>query len=338
MKSACKRETASEDSDALRHEEPLMNTLPRPLRGIVPPLLTPLSGPDQLDAAGLERLVDHVLAGGVHGIFLLGTSGEGPGLAYEVRHELVDRVCKQAAGRVPVLVGITDTIQAESIRLAEHAQDAGAAAVVLAAPYYFPMGQQDLLQSVVEVAEQSPLPVFLYNMPSHTKVSFELETVRAALDLPNVVGVKDSGNNMQYFHQVRVLAAARRPDWSLLIGPEELIADAVLLGGHGGVSGGANLVPRLYVDLYEAAARGDAARARQLQERVWNISREIYGYGIQHGYWLKGLKCAASILGLCDDYLNPPLRRFEGENREVIRRRLGELGLIEARQPVAARS
>jgi dihydrodipicolinate synthase/N-acetylneuraminate lyase len=312
-----------------------MSRLPRPIRGIIPPLLTPLSGPDQLDVAGLERLVEHILAGGVHGLFLLGTSGEGPGLAYETRHELVDRVCKQTAGRIPVLVGITDTIQAESIRLAEHAQDAGAAAVVLATPYYFPMGQADLLKYVADLAEQSPLPIFLYNMPSHTKLSFEMETLRAALDLPNVIGLKDSGNSMQYFHQARVLAAARRPDWSVLIGPEELIADAVLLGGHGGVAGGANLAPRLYVDLYEAAARGDAPRARQLQERVWAISREIYGLGIQHGYWLKGLKCAAGLLGLCDDHLNPPLRRLEGEARELIRRRLNELKLLESTVAIA---
>ncbi len=305
--------------------------LPKPLRGIVPPLLTPLSGPDQLDVPGLERLVEHVLAGGVHGLFILGTTGEGPGLAYDVRHEVVERVCRQTAGRVPVLVGITDTIFAEAMRLAEHAEDAGAQAVVLSSPYYFPLGQADLRRYIETVARQSPLPVFLYNMPSHTKTVFELDTLRAALQLPGVVGIKDSGGNMQYFHQARLLAA-ERPDWSVLIGPEELLAEAVLMGGHGGVSGGANLAPRLYVDLYEAASRGDAPRARGLQEKVWEISRNLYAFGSQHGSWVKGLKCAVACLGICDDYLCEPFRRFEGPEREVVKERLVQMGLFESPQ------
>lgn len=307
-------------------------SLPRPLRGIIPPLLTPLSGPDRLDVPGLERLIEHVLAGGVHGLFILGTTGEGPALAYDVRHELVERVCRQTAGRVPVLVGITDTIFSESLRLAEHAEDAGAQAVVLASPYYFPLGQADLRSYIAAVAEQSPLPVFLYNMPSHTKTVFELDTLRAALELPNVVGVKDSGGNMQYFHQARLLAAAR-PDWSVLIGPEELLADALLLGGHGGVSGGANLAPRVYVDLYEAAVRGDVPRCLACQEKVWAISQKLYAFGAQHGSWLKGLKCALACLGICDDYLCEPFRRFEGPERETVKQRLVEMGLLATAAP-----
>src|SRR5262249_36742913 len=157
----------------------------------------------------------------------------------------------------------------------------------------------------------SPLPVFLYNMPSHTKTVFELDTLRAALELPNVIGLKDSGGNMQYFHQAR-LQAASRPDWSVLVGPEELLADALLLGGHGGVSGGANLAPRLYVELYDAAVRGDVPQCRALQEKVWEISRSLYSLGTQHGSWLKGLKCAVACLGICDDYLCAPFHRFEG--------------------------
>src|SRR5947209_12413291 len=82
---------------------------PRPLSGIVPPMITPLQGPDQLDEAGLERLIEHMLVGGVHGLFVLGSSGEAPHLSYRLRRELIERTCRQVAGRVPVLVGITDT-------------------------------------------------------------------------------------------------------------------------------------------------------------------------------------------------------------------------------------
>src|SRR4051794_21575007 len=108
---------------------------PGPLRGIIPPLVTPLLGDDRLDLPGLGRLIEHVLGGGVHGLFLLGTTGEAPGLSHRLRCELVERACGQVGGRVSVLVGITDTSFVESVEMAEHAADAGAHGVVLAPPY-----------------------------------------------------------------------------------------------------------------------------------------------------------------------------------------------------------
>jgi len=301
--------------------------LPAPLTGVIPPLLTPLLDRDRLDLAGLEKLIERTLAGGVHGLFLLGTTGEGPALSYGLRHEFVERACQLVAGRVPVLVGITDSSFVESVRLAEHAQDAGAQAVVLAAPYYFPIDQHELRQYVRNIAAELPLPIFLYNMPSHTKVAFDLDTVRAALELPNVVGMKDSGGNMIYFHQLRQVLA-QRPEASLLIGPEELLGEAVLLGAHGGVSGGANLAPRLYVDVYEAARRQDVARVRVLQEKVWAISRTIYAFGVH-----RGLKCALSCLGVCSDFPAEPYHRLGERDRKAIQEHLAALGLL-TEQPV----
>src|SRR6188472_4289312 len=99
-------------------------------RGIIPPIITPLIDRDTLDVAGLERLVEHMLAGGVHGIFALGTTGEAPSLSYRLRREMVERTCKLVGGRVPVLVGITDTSFVESVQLAQHAAAQGAKAVV----------------------------------------------------------------------------------------------------------------------------------------------------------------------------------------------------------------
>src|SRR5258706_5408448 len=101
-----------------------------PFWGIVPPLIMPVLGRDQLDGAGFERLIEHVLGGGVHGVFILGTSGEAPSLSYRLRHEVIDRACKVVRGRVPVLVGITDTSVVEAVNLAKHAADAGAQALV----------------------------------------------------------------------------------------------------------------------------------------------------------------------------------------------------------------
>lgn len=302
-------------------------TLPRPLRGIVPPMLTPLSDRDTLDLPGLERLVEHILAGGPSGLFILGTSGEAPSLSYRMRHELIDRVAEQVAGRVPLLVGITDTAFVESVEVADYAADAGAQAVVLAPPPYFPTGQEDLAQYVEAIAAELPLPVFLYNMPSHTKLTFEPETVARLMELPNVVGLKDSSANMIYFHRLRELAADR-PDFSLLVGPEELLAEALLLGAHGGVSGGANLAPRLYVDLYHAAVDRDLDRVAELHAQVMRISGALYTVDRDGSGVIKGLKSALSAMGICSDQVAEPLARLAPAERELIRERLGHLEFL----------
>src|SRR4051812_39671698 len=114
------------------------------LTGIIPPLVTPLLDRDTLDVAGLERLIERVLSGGVSGLFLLGTTGEGASLSYRLRRELIERTSRQVKARVPILVNITDTAFVESVSLARHAADQGAHALVVAPPYYLPPGQPEL--------------------------------------------------------------------------------------------------------------------------------------------------------------------------------------------------
>ena len=132
--------------------------MPRPLRGIIVPMVTPLLDRNTLDVSGLERLIEHILAGGVNGLFVLGTTGEAPSLGYSLRFELIERVCAQVRNRVPILVGITDTSFVESVKMAHKAREAGANAVVLAPPYYFPAGQSELLEYLEHLAPELPLP------------------------------------------------------------------------------------------------------------------------------------------------------------------------------------
>jgi len=303
------------------------NLLPSPLRGIIPPMITPLLDRDTLDVAGLKRLIEHVLSGGVHGLFILGTTGEAPSLSYSLRYELIERACSLVKGRVPVLVGITDTSFAESVNTAVKAKDAGAQAVVLAPPYYFPAGQAELLEYIEHLAPELPLPLFLYNMPSLTKAVFEPQTVRAAAEISAIVGLKDSSGNMGYFHQLQFLLQGH-PDFSLLMGHEELMAEAVLLGASGGVCGGANILPKLYVDLYDAARSQDMETMESLHNRVMQISTSIYGVGRYQSSYLKGLKCALSCMGICSDFLAEPFHRFRSAEHDVIRRHLEELGIV----------
>lgn len=298
-----------------------MPTLPAPLRGIIPPMVTPLLTPDRLDPDGTARLVEHILAGGVHGLFILGTTGEGPGISHAMQRELVTAVCRQVTGRVPVLVGITDCAFGESVMLAEHACAEGAAGLVVAPPHYFSTTQDELLGYFARLAAAVPLPVLLYNMPTHTKVFIEARTVAAAADIPNIAGLKDSSGNMVYFHTVRSLLT-NRPDFSLLVGPEELLAESVLLGGHGGVNGGANLFPRLYVSLYEAARTGDLPTVRRLHDTVMKISREVYTVGGRGSSMLGGLKTALHLKNLCGSAMAEPFSAFGETERSLIAERL----------------
>ncbi len=299
----------------------------REWRGIFPPMVTPLLGRDQLDVEGLERLVEHILAGGVHGLFVLGSTGEAPGLSHRLQKELVERTSELAAGRVPLLVGITDTSFTDSVILARHAAGQGADAVVLAPPYYFPADQPELLEYIGHLVPELPLPLFLYNMPSYTKLAFEPETVRRLAGLEGVAGLKDSSGSMTYFHRVQHLLRDR-PDFALLVGPEELLGEAVLLGAHGGICGGANLWPRLYVDLYAAAVRRDDARVAELHEKVMAVAGGVYRVGHHSSSYLKGLKCALSLLGICSDFMAEPFHKFRAEEREKVRAGLEELGLL----------
>ena len=306
------------------------NVLPRPLRGIIPPMVTPLLDRDTLDVAGLERLIEHILAGGVQGLFILGTTGEAPSLSYRLRYELIERVCAQVKKRVPVLVGITDTSFVESVNISNKAREAGAQAVVLAPPYYFPAGQGELLEYLKHLAPELPLPLFLYNMPSYAKLVFEPKTVRAAAAITGIVGIKESSGDMVLLAHT-IDARTDLHNFSLLIGQEELLAETILLGGHGGVSGGANLVPRLYVDLYNAACSKDLSAVELLRRKVMQISTSIYSVGKYESSYLKGLKCALSCMGICNDFMAEPFHRFRQAERKVIRRHLEELGIMEKR-------
>ena len=276
-----------------------------PLRGIVPPLVTPLTDEGLLDRPAFERLIEHVLAGGVNGLFVLGTTGEGPALPYAVRTSVVEAACEVVGKRVPVLVGVSDTSLGESIEMADVAAQAGADAVVYAPPSYFPLLPSDLDAAARRLANESPLPVLLYNIPSLTGTAFAVDTVGALTSEPNIVGLKDSSGDLDYFRRV-LPVCRRRSDWSVLIGAESLLATATGLGADGGVCGGANIFPELFVDLFIAAEARDQYRLNALQQQVERLSR-LYELSRCDGIAvIQGVKAALSVMGLCSAKLCPP--------------------------------
>ena len=279
------------------------------LSGIVPPLVTPLLNRDRLDEAGAKRLLDHVIDGGVSGIFILGTTGEAPSLGYALRREMISLACKHVAGRVPVLVGVTDTAFTETVSLADHAEKEGADALVFSTPYYFPAGQTELKQYVLRLLPELTLPVLLYNMPSLTKVWFEIDTLEELAEQRQIAGLKDSSGDLDYFSKAAQLRDRVRPEWRLFVGPEHLLVEAVSLGANGGVNGGANIYPQLFSRLYAAILERDEAEVRELQNQVLHL-QQIYDVGKYASRFIKATKSALSLRNVCSDHMAEPFNHF----------------------------
>lgn len=296
------------------------------LKGIIPPIITPLTADSKLDENGLERLIEHLISGGVHGIFLLGSNGEAPSLTYALRKEMVTKACEYIDHRVPVLVGITDSSFEGSIEIAKHAKIAGADAVVIAPPYYFPISQNEMIDYLESLIPEVPLPFMMYNMPSCTKLQLSLETVNRAKEL-GAIGIKDSSGDMDYLHSL-IEEFKDTPEFSIIVGTESFLPETIKRGGHGAVAGGANFYPKLFVDMYNASVAHNLDAIAKLDEKVKYIYDTIYSVGKYESRITKGIKCALSVMGICNDDMALPLRKFETREREEIKKHIEQFDNI----------
>jgi 4-hydroxy-tetrahydrodipicolinate synthase len=287
------------------------------LHGIIPPLVTPLLDQNTLDVDGLERLVEHVIDGGVSGVFVLGTTGEFASLTYELRRECITQACRIVDDRVPVFAGVADTSPDLTVEMATYARNAGAACVVLAPPYYYLITQPELLAYMQHLIPQLPLPVLLYNMPGTTKLTYEPETVRVLADLPNVAGLKDSSNSMIYFNEL-LLVLKNNPDFALFTGPDALLAEAVLLGAQGGICASANVYPELLVQVYEAARDQDLEQVRELQEKLMRLRTTVFSVGTGGSRYIKCIKYSLAAKGICSAVPAEPMQPFSEEEQAVV--------------------
>lgn len=187
-----------------------------------------------------------------------------------------------------------------------------------AAPYYFTTGQTELVEFYESLIPQLELPVLLYNMPSHTKVSFAPSTVKKIAKNDKLLGLKDSSANGSYFQSI-MYEMRDHKDFLIFVGPEEMLAASVLLGASGGVNGGANLFPKLYVELYNAAIACDMPKVKELHEKVMYLCSTIYTVGSYSSSYLKGMKCALSLKGICSDVLASPFTKFDNAHRKMIK-------------------
>lgn len=311
-----------------------MPSLANPIRGIVPPLVTPLKSRDELDLIGLDRLIDYQLNAGIAGLFMLGTTGESPSLSYRLRYEVVERTCELVAGRVPVLIGITDTSIEEALELAKFSKSVGATAVVAAAPYYFSIGQTEARDFLMELADETALPLFVYNIPPCVDLSLAYETFEQLAAHENICGLKDSAGDMPAFRKLLQLRSIR-PDWTILMGYESLLAESVLLGSDGGVTGGANLLPKLFVDSFHAAERRDQREIDRLQVDIVRLGNLYSMAGTGASGYLRGLKSALEAAGLCTGVMAIPFKAVEEPERSKIAAFVKSFGVSRTGEPVA---
>ena len=296
-----------------------------PLKGIIPPLVTPLMSYQELDIQGLERLIEHQMSGGVHALFILGTNGEAPSLSYKLRKEFIKKTCELVNNRIPILVGITDTSLAGSLEIADYSQSVGADAVVVAPPYYFPVADEEMLDYLETLAPRLPLPFLVYNMPTHTKVHMSIEIVKRANEL-GAIGIKDSSGDMLYFYSL-IDRFKNSPEFALITGTEIYLPETIMSGGHGAVAGGANMFPELFVELYDALLAQDLESISILRKKVLMLYQTIYQVGKHSSRYLKGTKCGLSVMGICNDYLAPPLQKFYPAERKLIEEYIEEITL-----------
>ena len=284
--------------------------------GIMAPMVTPVDEKFSIDHRALERLINHMIEGGIHGIFILGTTGEASSLSYAQRKELIKSSGHFINNRVPFWVGITDTSFQESVELANFASQYGAAAVVAAPPFYIPIAQSELIYYYQYLANACKLPLYLYNFPSLTKIEISPETVKQLSAHPNIWGIKDSSNNIEYLKKLLALDLKRPFNW--LLGPEAILCDSLAMGAHGGVNGGANLFPKLYVKAYDIFRNGTSQQKATFQKLINLVGSTVFKESYLNAFFLKGLKAALAAENICENFMMLPLQPYDSKTESEI--------------------
>jgi dihydrodipicolinate synthase/N-acetylneuraminate lyase len=296
--------------------------------GVTVALLTPVDERGQTDKAGLGRLVSSVLAAGVAGISPLGSTGEGYSLSLAQRLEVVEAVVAAAGPGVPVIPGVFGHNADLALAEITVCRAAGASAVLVAPPSYYPLAPAEQLAFFSRVAEASPLPLVLYNIPPYTKVSIAPAVVAALAALPQVVAVKDSSRDFGYFLSVLDAVAAAgvaAADFQVLTGTDSMLLSCLAAGGGGTICASANVVPELSVGICAAFAAGDLDRARELERRLRRVL-DICRAGSPPA----GIKAAAAAAGLCGPDMVAPRAGWTAAEVDALREQLAALGPVPA--------
>lgn len=246
------------------------------IHGVIPPIVTPIDSGEKVLESSLREIVDHIIAGGVHGILALGSNGEFFGLEREEQQRAASITIEQANGRIPVYLGIADITTRECVRWARQAEEIGAQAVSILHPMFLSPNDEELYQHFKAVAEVTPLPVLLYNNPDRMRCGISAGLLERLADIPNIVGVKESSGDMTL--TAEFIRRTRDKDFKVIAGRDILILSTLVYGGVGTVASSANIVPELVVEIYNKFKAGDLQGALEAQYRLAPL-RMAYNLG-----------------------------------------------------------
>ncbi|RPI28615.1 MAG: 4-hydroxy-tetrahydrodipicolinate synthase [Acidobacteria bacterium] len=236
------------------------------IRGVVPPVITPVDAQDRVDEQALRNVVEHVIRGGVHGVFVLGTTGEFYGLDLEQKRRAIRITLNQVKGRVPVYAGASAITTRECAELAQLAEKEGAQAVTVLTPMFISPSEEELYQHFATIASSTRLPVLLYNNPDRTGINMSAGLIERLADSPNIVGVKDSSGDFTLMSEY--IRRTRGKNFRVMAGRDTLILATLVYGGYGCVAATANVAPALVVEIYEKFQAGDLQGALEAQYRL----------------------------------------------------------------------
>jgi 4-hydroxy-tetrahydrodipicolinate synthase len=291
------------------------------IRGIIPPVATPMQANEDLDLPRLRWFLDHLIGAGVHGVFVLGTNSEFYAMDEKEKQQVIATAVEHVRGRVPVWAGTGAETTREAVRLTRMAEKEGAQGVSIITPYFVSPSQQEIHDHYRRIAETTSLPITLYNNPATCGgVKIEVDTVARLAEIPNILGIKDSSGDLQNtLEYLRVV-----PDrFSVLQGRDTLIYPALLFGARGAVPATANVAPRILVDIYESFMRGDHAAAKAAQLRL-NPVRLSLTLGTAPG----GVKAALALMGMSIGPSRSPINPRPPDKQQKMRAALEAAGLI----------
>ncbi|MGZ7444181.1 dihydrodipicolinate synthase family protein [Paenibacillus sp. TH7-28] len=295
------------------------------IRGVIPPIVTPVDDEERLDELGLRRIVDHVIEGGVHGILALGSNGEFFALDPEDQQRVVAVTVQQSAGRIPIYAGIAAISTREGIKQARKYEELGARAISILPPMFISPTQDELFHHFKKIAEATSLPVLLYNNPDKVGNNITPALLEPLAEVPNIVGIKDSSGDQTL--TAEYIRRTRAQGFKVLAGRDIMILSTLVYGGAGCVASTANVVPRLVVEIYDKFMAGDIQGALEAQYRLaplrmaWNL-----------GSFPVATKDAVNLIGLQAGKPILPNTSCTEENLGKIRGILEGLGAIRSSQ------
>ncbi|MEO6340485.1 MAG: 4-hydroxy-tetrahydrodipicolinate synthase [Caulobacteraceae bacterium] len=288
-------------------------------KGVFTALITPFRN-GALDEAAFVALVERQIAGGVHGLVPVGTTGESPTVSHDEHRKIVELCVHTAAGRVPVIAGAGSNSTAEAIELVRHAKTVGADAALVVAPYYNKPNQEGLYRHYAAINDAVQLPVLIYNIPARSIVDINHETMVRLSKLPNMVGVKDATSDLARVSLQRVDCG---DDWTLLSGEDPSALGYMAQGGHGCISVTSNVAPEAAAALYNAALAGDWTTALYWQDRLIRLHRALFLDASP-----APSKFALAHLGLCTEEVRLPLVACSEAVRPVVLNAMRDAGVI----------